>query len=328
MTISVLDRSQEPRADARQPARPGRRGGRRRTAVPGQRPGALVRRVADRRGVRQGAVHGLPGPGRLPRRRPRASRAVGCLGWRAVPPGSGDPPQASAWSSPQERGGRVAEQLRRRRRIAQANQPTPMTTITNRSTEMNLMNEEPGARADGRAPGRGAAVAARPPAGPCPPAQPQGRAGSAAGPSRPRPRPLTSESACTRRPRRPALPPRWRKTGRRAPHFLPRAAGVCLVNHPGAWLTRQISLAAGWLCLVRCRRHDPGVTCGPGSWLSAAWSCVTSAVRRLRPPAPPTPRTASDPPRTVGRGPVHLDHLRREREAPRLLRALQPRPPP
>jgi hypothetical protein len=47
------------------------------------------------------------GPRALPRRRSRASRAVGCLGWTAVHPGRRRAPQASAWPPPQERGGRV-----------------------------------------------------------------------------------------------------------------------------------------------------------------------------------------------------------------------------
>ena len=41
-------------------------------------------------------------------RRHRASRAVGRVGWTALHPGSRRPPQASAWPSPQGRGGRVA----------------------------------------------------------------------------------------------------------------------------------------------------------------------------------------------------------------------------
>ena len=62
----------------------------------------------ERRGVRQGALHRLPGPRPVLRRRSRASRAVGRLGWTALHPGRRRPPQASAWPSPQERGGRVA----------------------------------------------------------------------------------------------------------------------------------------------------------------------------------------------------------------------------
>ena len=61
----------------------------------------------SRRGVRQDAVHGLPGPRPVPRRRPRAARALGCLGRRALPPRSGDPAQASPRPSPQERGRRL-----------------------------------------------------------------------------------------------------------------------------------------------------------------------------------------------------------------------------
>jgi hypothetical protein len=56
-------------ADSGQPPRTGGQGGRTSPSVRGERPGAVVRRVAERRGVRQGTVRRLPGARDLPRRR-------------------------------------------------------------------------------------------------------------------------------------------------------------------------------------------------------------------------------------------------------------------
>ena len=61
----------------------------------------------SRRRARQGAVPELPRPRRLPGRRSRAARAVGCLGRRAVPPGRRGPAQAAPRPAPQGRGGRL-----------------------------------------------------------------------------------------------------------------------------------------------------------------------------------------------------------------------------
>ena len=53
-----------------------------RTQLPCRRenPELFFAESPQRRGARQGAVPGLPGPGRVPGRSPRAARAVGRLG--------------------------------------------------------------------------------------------------------------------------------------------------------------------------------------------------------------------------------------------------------
>ncbi len=119
-----------------------------------RRRGAVVRRLAGRRGARQAAVSGLPGPARLPGRGSRASRAVGCLGWRAVLPGGRDPAQEAARSPPQGR----------RRRLSAHGSDVHHAQITRPTTTPrgdNDVHASPGsgARANGRAPGRGAATA-------------------------------------------------------------------------------------------------------------------------------------------------------------------------
>ncbi len=112
------------------------------------------------------------------------------------PAGHGSPAQ------PQGRAGRAAGASRpRSRHLSAAIEPHRGSTPDRRTNHDHADPPEPehrdesharkpGPRTNVRAPGRGAAAAARPPAGSCPSPQPQGRAGRAAGASRPRSRPL------------------------------------------------------------------------------------------------------------------------------------------
>ena len=174
--------------------------------MPQRGPGAVLRGDPAGRGAGQGHVPGLPAPDGVPRRSPRAARALGCLGWRAVPAGRGDPAQAAprrprknevaAARHSQAPGPAQQSPARSKSRISSTEQHSrtksehPATTLKPENT-MSYVIEHLARVDQTQRLGGGRAPAPWPPARPGSTEDPPRRACRPPGPTRPRPLAVT-----------------------------------------------------------------------------------------------------------------------------------------